>query len=286
MRCLVVGCGSIGARRARLLAEMGHEVDGQDDDLLRAAKATNGHAVSKIMAYHLRAPYDAAFVCTPARSHLQVAHDVIAAGIKGLFIEKPLSSSMDGIPELIEQCELRGVVTMGACNMRWAYGPGPIDCAGILLESTAPLSSWRAGAAEFYRANGIVLEAVIHEIDVLADKLGPITWLDAIGNDHERVNIETEHASRGIGTINCDWREGVAVRREMALAERSYPDGGVRISAVVRADTSDEMYRREMAHFLECVATGTATTNPIANATETLRWALKAREMCKAVVTA
>ena len=53
--------------------------------------------------------------------------------------------------------------------------------------------------------------------------------------------------------------------------------------ALAAGRTADGAYRQEMAHFLDCVANGTATTNPIANAAVTLGWALKARDMTRKV---
>ena len=183
----MVGCGSIGSRRARLLAEMGHEVGLVDADATRSHPLFVELAIRYVddgRAFHFRGtlagamlePWDAVFVCTPAGTHLAVAREVIEAGCRGLFIEKPLSTSIDGVAELVADCEARGVVTMGACNMRWAYGPipAPGDRETIYADCMGPLSAWGPGH-ERYRANGIVLESLIHEIDLCAWVAGPIT---------------------------------------------------------------------------------------------------------------
>lgn len=288
MRVLVIGCGSIGSRRARLLAEMGHEVmlfDADTNRAMAAYRAIDHPAVTASIFGNVwtgwgdqgddEPGYDAAFICTPAHTHWGAAWEAMDAGIKGLFIEKPLATTMAGIPELVAECEKRGVVTMGACNIRWAYGdPRPADYFSAW--TSGPLSGWRAGAAEAYRGNGIVLESAIHDIDLAAHWMGPITKVSAAGGeDGVTIRLEHGHPER-CSYVVAEWGEDTEVARGLVSAT-----GNTLKSR--DPDTSDEMYRQEMAHFLDCVANGTATTNPIANAAVTLGWALKARDMTRKV---
>lgn len=281
MRCLVVGCGSIGSRRARLLAEMGHSLDvyDPDEDAMR-------EAIKRLLLLFHRLPRvrprwtadkaealswqaDAVFVCTPANTHLAVAREITQAGCRGLFVEKPLSVSMDGIAELVEECAKRGIVTMGGCNMRWAYSDVDLrrpSTGEVDFVVCKPLAAWRPGAEETYRPNGIVLEAAIHEMDVATSRLGPIIGLNAIGCDDECI-IGIEHAGGAKSNIFAEWGPTARTGRWVTARDRFEPI------------ISDEMYRQEMAHFLDCVANGTATVNPIANAAETLNWALRARDL-------
>ena len=290
VRVLIVGAGSIGSRRARLLAEMGHEVTLYDLDQTRASCAAGGAGCAVWDQEGRRSPFgpngepwsgrwqfDAAFVCTPADTHIRMANHCISAGWRGLFIEKPLSTSMDGIPELIAECEARGVVTMGACNMRWAYPRTHELWPRVSIEDSRPLDDWRPGARDAYGQSGIVLEAGIHWLDLAAALIGRIeeVELEAEGCDDDHIRLLARHAHRS-ATILLDWRPTAPTVREVIVSGR-----GAR--RVLFPDWSDEMYRSEMAHFLAHVESGTATTNPIANAAETLRWALKARDMCRAV---
>ena len=52
MRCLVVGCGSIGIRRLKLLMEMGHEVLGVDDNWEAQRKAAEITGISSDYPAH------------------------------------------------------------------------------------------------------------------------------------------------------------------------------------------------------------------------------------------
>lgn len=274
MKCLVVGCGSIGSRRARLLAEMGHEVAVLDDNLEREA------ALASEVGRH--APWiapDASFVCTPAHTHVEVAQLCLLS--RGLFIEKPLSVSMDGVAELVAECEAGGVVTMGACNMRWAY-PGSVDGRpgygrlGLGIEDCRPLTEWRHGAVSAYSESGIVLEAGTHWLDLASHLVGAIADIVVRDSADGMVRLTLHHDGGTSTEMVLDWRADAHTTR-VVVADT--PTGLV----VLDEDTSDDMYRLEMAHFLDSVANGAMTCNPITNAAETLRWALKARDMTRRV---
>lgn len=281
-RVLIVGCGSIGSRRARLLAEMGHEValfdvrsfaDPKDDyEWLAVRIDRDGDlALDKLSGM------DAAFVCAPAATHVEIARQCIEAGV-ATFIEKPLALTMDGIPELVAEAERWGVVTMGACNMRWAYrelfdGPVPYSAT---FEVRKPLSAWRVGAEEAYRRNGIVLEAAIHEMTVAHQRFGEIHDM-AIFGDGDVVSIGLT-CERGMVAIYAAWGEGETTVREVTATY-----AGFLPPLVFWADTSDEMYRLEMQHFLDCVTEGKETCNPLRSAAHVLEWAIKAQEEIRTV---
>src|SRR5690606_11541965 len=150
MRVLVIGCGSIGTRRARILRGMGVDVLGVDVDPLRAAEATDGHATTLDLALHDRT-LRAAVVCTPPATHVPIALDCLKAGLV-VFVEKPLALSMDGVPELLDAAA--GKVAMGACNLRFAYGldagPPPQRVQPLRLATSKPLREWRPGAEAAY----------------------------------------------------------------------------------------------------------------------------------------
>ena len=278
---MIVGAGSVGSRRARLLAEMGHEVMIYDTDEARADKLACAIGVPIVPCLYM-AGWSATFVCTPAATHLPVAAEVIKAGCKGVFIEKPLSTSLLAVRNVVEECERRGVVTMGACNMRWAYGSNIHTGYHTSIETSRPLSGWRVGAPEAYAGNGIVMEAAIHDLDLAVWLNGPIGAMSApdpavwrYGDDHVRLHLT--HTGRAETTIVADWRESAPTVRELVTTATK----GVR--RCYRPDCGDDMYRQEMQHFLDHVASWTPTSNPIANAAETLRWALKARDLTRKV---
>lgn len=276
MRCLVIGCGSIGSRRARILQEMGHDVWAYDSEPARvnALYAAGDCTIPSYGPNYWLADgkgYDAAFVCTPPDTHIRIVRAALLAMIP-TFVEKPLSLSMDGIPELIEATKKAGLVTMGACNLRFAYDVPDLPTQ-MVATVWKPLSEWRPGA-EAYRANGLVLECAIHELDLVYSLHGPIRAITALG-DEDHTCLVVTHESGDESHVYASWQEGKPTIRNI--------HGG---GYVYEPDLSDEMYRREMAHFLDCVERGVETCNPLRNAAHVLEWALKAQAQLRAGVPA
>lgn len=267
MRVLVIGCGSIGTRRARLLKGMGHEVYVVDEDMDRALELVDIGCVAlaygnwRVMADYL----DAAFVCTPAETHISIARECAELGL-GVFVEKPLSHSLTGLPELIQTCEERGVVTMGACNMRWAY-PQVIEPGPLTALCTGPLEEWGEGS-ERYRKHGIILEAAIHELDLCRWLNGEITDIEVACASEDMVSLKVKHANGLTSEVHANWSADSARARWLRVGGREY-----------EPDTSDAMYEGEMRSFLASVRDGAPTPNDFTVAAETLRWALKARDI-------
>ncbi len=103
VKFLIAGLGSIGRRHLRNLIAHGED----DILLLRSHQSTlpdeelEGLPVeSDLQAALARSP-DAVLVCNPTALHLDVALPAARAG-SHLLLEKPLSHTMDGVPELVE----------------------------------------------------------------------------------------------------------------------------------------------------------------------------------------
>ena len=277
----MVGLGSIGTRRARLLASFPQttELVVFDTDPARTRDflynldvplTTEGQALVPLGSIEdvLEQRPDAVLICTPPKTHVPIAMQCLEAGIRGVFIEKPLSVSMDGIAEL--QQAARNAVVMIACNMRWAYQQLAVSEAHlsqrVRMISSAPLASW-GGDIEQYRYNGIALESAIHEIDLAASWLGRIVDADVHAWDEDHLSLTLHHEFGGTARIFADWSAEAPVCREVVFTRSRIP-----------ADTADQMYIKEMQHFLGCVENNKQPCNTIADATHVLSWALRAKD--------
>src|SRR5262245_15286509 len=112
-RVLVVGVGSIGERHVRCFAATGRaraslcEVNAE----LRRTVADR-YSVAEAFAdldSALAARPDVVVICTPGHLHVTLAVDDVRAGAD-VLIEKPLSTKLDGVPELLREAEARRAV--------------------------------------------------------------------------------------------------------------------------------------------------------------------------------
>ncbi|MBI1313439.1 hypothetical protein GC176_19285 [bacterium] len=120
-RVLVIGGGSIGERHVRCFQQTGRadvclcEIN----DCLRDRIAREYRLPA---AYHslddaLADSFDGAVVCTPAHLHIPMARQLAERGIS-VLIEKPLSTSLDGINDLIELVESQQIAASVAYVLR------------------------------------------------------------------------------------------------------------------------------------------------------------------------
>jgi predicted dehydrogenase len=111
---LIIGVGSIGERHLRCF--------GQTNRAELSICETNEALRQKVAARYsiptafgtleeaLADPSDAAVICTPAHLHLPMAHRLAETGVH-LLIEKPLSTSLDGVERLRTMAESKKLVT-------------------------------------------------------------------------------------------------------------------------------------------------------------------------------
>ncbi len=116
---LIVGCGSIGKRHARVLHQLGVRDLRACDPLAEQRESLRAQVPSVKMYDTLKAGLrdkpDCVFICTPPWMHVPQAIESIRAGAQ-VFSEKPLSDSLDGVDEL-EQLAARAnkKVMVGLC---------------------------------------------------------------------------------------------------------------------------------------------------------------------------
>jgi predicted dehydrogenase len=162
---------------------------------------------------------DVTFVCNPSSMHLSVALEAVRAG-SHVFIEKPLSDRMDGVPELIEETERRGLV--GAVGFQIRFHPGIVRMRQLLAEGAiGNLVAVRAVVGDYmpdyhpyedyretYNARrdlgGGVLLSLIHELDYLMLLFGEPVRLFALGGHFSDLKIDVED----IASMLFDCRSG------------------------------------------------------------------------------
>ena len=108
MKILIVGVGSIGERHARCFSKIqGVDVGICDLDIELANEVGGRYGIKEIgrgIDEMEISSFDAGVVCSPANSHIPISR-ILSSYDLHLLIEKPLSTSIDGVEDLIEISE-------------------------------------------------------------------------------------------------------------------------------------------------------------------------------------
>jgi len=223
MKVLLAGLGSIGQRHARNL----RAVAGDNLDLLayrvRRLKRVITSELSVETGLDVESRYnvkvyldldealaqkpDAVFVTNPNSQHLPVALAAARTGCN-LFIEKPLSQNFEGVSELINLVEKRGLVCLVGYQLRFHPGFKALrslleqKAIGRLLEARLTfgeyLPCWHKyedyrqyHASRRDQGGGVILSQ-IHDLDYAYSLFGMPRRLFALGGKLSSLEIDVE----------------------------------------------------------------------------------------------
>jgi predicted dehydrogenase len=222
MKALFLGLGGVGQRHLRNLLRI-------DPSIKLGAVRHTDRAFE--IGYDLKPDYDAnimekygihrlasleeaiawqpdfAVISSPSSKHVQQATPLVRAGVH-VFVEKPISHTMEGVAELAEIARSNNVIVMVGYMFRFHPGvqrfmqlvgeraAGPILSGHVQLHSFMP--SWHGYEQynEFYAGRqdlggGAVLSE-IHEIDLLAAMLGLPEHVIACGGNLSSYKMDVE----------------------------------------------------------------------------------------------
>ena len=323
MRILVAGLGAIGQRHARNL----RAICGPGLELLAYRRRGLTHVVTETLqrddsrnvetemgfrVFHdldeaLGARPDAVFVCTPSSAHVDIARRAAEAGCH-LFIEKPVSHTLDGVDALRAAVEARGLVAVVGCQ--WRFHPcvrllqdaietgaaGPIDAVEFeyaeYLPDWHPYEDYRTSYAARADLGGGVVLTQIHDYDLAWWLFGPPRTVSATGGHLSSLEIDVED------TVDARLEGGAApvrVRQTFAarpprrtitvrgsrgsivvdlLAATLTADSGVMASNSFEGYRRNEMFVDEVRHFVDCISGKATPAIPLDDGIDVLRVAL------------
>jgi predicted dehydrogenase len=229
-RVLVVGAGSIGLRHLGNLRTLGVQLGACDPDAARRARAAERHGahVFEALGPALDAGWDAALVCTPTHTHLEVAQQAIEAGCH-VFVEKPLADTAASAPALLAAAASRGRRLMVGHSMRFHPGIARLravvgdNALGRVLLATVrgghwlpqwrPEQDYRQTYSSRRKEGGGVLLEYLHDFDYLRWMLGEphqvfaaagrVGDLEIDSDDHAAVVVR--FASGALATLLIDY---------------------------------------------------------------------------------
>ena len=254
-RVLIAGYGSIGRRHVRNLQTLGCSqlmfFRTNRGTIADDKSAPNGEVVWPEV-YELDSAWShrptIAVISNPSASHIDVA---LAAARNGcdLFIEKPLSDSLEGCEELAEIVRRKSLVAMVGCQFRFhpllvrlreGLSEGLLgSIAGARAEWGEYLPDWhpwedhrKSYSARADMGGGVVL-TLIHPLDYLYWLFGPADRVQAstrsidslqtpAGEDWAEITIDFR--SGVVGQVHLDYLQRPAVHRLTVWGDRGRAD--------------------------------------------------------------
>lgn len=247
-RILIVGLGSIGTRHLRIARELFPDADIRvlrHKECLSIPEYADDcfSTVEQAVAFLPQI----AVIANPAPFHVTVAQRLAVAGVH-LFIEKPLSSSVDGVAQLIETCYKQGSVLLTGYNLRFLPSLQrfrtlildnsigrvlSVRCEiGQYLPTWRPDADYRQSVSARHELGGGVLLELSHELDYLRWIFGEVEWVKATLSRQSTLEIDVEdtvHLTLGflpvvdkfqhIGTVNLDFIRHDTTRGCTAIGE-------------------------------------------------------------------
>jgi predicted dehydrogenase len=291
VRALVVGFGAIGRRHLRNLRAM--EPSASITVLRRPgspAAAAGADRVVHDLGEALDGRPEIAVVASPAPTHVPIARALAERGVHTL-VEKPLSHTVNGVADLIEQVGRTSLVFMVGYCLRFheplralqsAIADGRIGRLLFLEASVGQyLPDWRPGvdhrqtaSARRETGGGVLLE-LSHELDYARWLGGELEEVSAQAARMGDLDLDVEDwaavtlrfASGARGCVHLDMLDRAARRGcrvmgttgtvvwEAPQTVRLFEAASGRWTDLPLASPAD-MYEAELRHFLACVREG------------------------------
>lgn len=324
LRALVLGCGSIGERHLRCLTKIGGvELTACDPRPERQEAMRELYGVAHTLGSYDEADLaqqDAVLVCTPTDQHLPQAMRAAEAGCH-LFVEKPISTTPEGVDELIDLCRSKSRVLQVGYVLR--HHPNLHEVKALLdtgaigtvrlaaIKCGSFIGKYRPEYAQLYWAHaatgGGVLYNATHELDYIQWLLGPALQVQAqTGHYALAVDEDVEDAAMlllrfGDGVMatahlndfQLNYKRGLELVGDKGTIEWSYEDNEVRLYTEHdrswrthrREFERDDFYVLQMRNFLAAIAGEQAPAVTGEDGKQALLLALAAKEAARTGAT-
>jgi predicted dehydrogenase len=324
MRALVVGVGSIGKRHLRNLRTILPDAEitvwrqhGRAENDLELNPQANQFVYSLEEA--LNTQPEAAIIASPASCHINTGLELARAGAS-LLIEKPISDAMEGVRELIELGNNRGLTLTVGYNLRFQPAMqalqqqvlegaiGQVLClqaeVGQYLPDWRPGSDYSKGVSAQSRLGGGVILELSHELDYARWLMGEVKEVSAQTKKLSNLNLDVEDTANILLTFTSGMLGNIHLNMIQRDSSRSCKligtDGTLTWNGILNkvslysAKTKtwqqifeetnadrNEMFLNELKYFLDCVASGSKPLITGEDGLRVLKIALAAHESAR-----
>ena len=309
----MVGYGSIGKRHVDNLIKI------KNIKIIVCTKNKDAHILTKkgILVYPslaqcLNEKPDVGFVCNVTSLHVMTAIKLAQNGCD-LFIEKPLSNSLENINRLRSLIKKKKLISMIGCNMRFHQCLQEIKkilqhneigkVISVRAESGSHLPNWHPGEdyrtsyASLKKLGGGVVLTCIHEIDYLRWFFGAVDQAFSFTGKFSNLELSVEDLSaillkfkeNIIGEVHLDYFQQPDFRSCKIVGTKGtiywdsetnevqlYNNKNKKWITKLRLTTYQRniMYVKELSYFIKCIKHRKPTMNTVDDAIETLQIAL------------
>jgi myo-inositol 2-dehydrogenase / D-chiro-inositol 1-dehydrogenase len=195
----IIGAGYIGNVHARIFsrderAEVAALFDIVPERAEKTAKSVGGKVCrSREELFEIA---DAVLVCTPNKTHVEIASDAVRNG-KHVFCEKPFAIGLDDARLLLDAANNSDKVFQVGHNRR--YAPVYAKLKELLQTDRAHSAHIKMNRGELVNpvwtgdpnvTGGFLYETTIHLFDMMRFQFGEITELVAYGSQHEYPELD------------------------------------------------------------------------------------------------
>lgn len=247
-RAAILGCGSIGLRHIQNLRRLGIT----DIIALRSQKGHFKHLDPKLEVREVKNwdelinfQPDIALISNPTSHHLESARRLVPY-VRGLFIEKPLAASLEGVHEFLMQIKERKIVSFIGYNLQFHEGIKTIrdllnndklgkptffqgQC-GHWLPEWHPYEDYKNAYYARKDLGGGATLTLIHEIQLAVELLGPAKAVSCFLSASELLPLEVDvasdlmlqHMEGAVSQIHLDFLQRPAHRSGFISCERGW----------------------------------------------------------------
>lgn len=224
----VVGTGSLGRVHARILTEMPEAtvagfVDSRDEAAAEVTSQLNLRRFDSVSA--LKGEIDAAVVATPTTSHLDVAGELLEAGVD-VLVEKPITATAADAQKLIDLARRHGRVLQVGHVER--YNPA-ITAVADHLGQVRYFEAERLGVFVPRSLDvDVLLDLMIHDINLVLSLLRQeVTDIRAVGvpvltDKVDITNVRLELANGAVANLTASRVSQDRIRKVRFFGSDSY----------------------------------------------------------------
>ncbi len=318
---LIIGCGSIGKRHLANLQKLGScKIKAFDINTTRCEEIKEQFEIEVFhdLDFALSEDVDVAIICSPTSLHFEHSIRAARAGCH-LFIEKPVSDSLEGLSQLSEIVSEKNLFTLVGCNFR--FHPGLIqvhslletDAIGKVISSRAqfgqflpdwhPWEDYRKTYSAQEKLGGGVIFDRIHELDYMRWLFGDVAEVVAFVDHISSLEIDTEDIAEillkfshgSIGSIHLDYIRrtydaSLEIIGEKGIIRWNYQNHFVEWYKIddhkwhsIRWENHDgnQMYLEEMKHFLNILERKEESVLPLNEAIKVLELAIATKKSAR-----